>query len=133
VDDLARIRGLGRGFAEGALGGPLLAAVARGLAVPDDECPRPETGPDLPRNPGAAVDLLKVLLRIACDEAGVASKLVASAAEVEELAALGEEAAVPALHGWRRELFGEAALRMRRGELAIAVDGKKFKLIDLAP
>ncbi len=130
VEQLARTRGLGRRMAEGAAGGAILEAVARGLAVPDAECPQRQEKRPLPRGLGPVTDLLKVLLKMKCEEAHVAQKLLASAAHVERLAAFGEEADVPALSGWRRQVFGEEALRLRRGELALAIEGKKLKLVE---
>jgi len=64
------------------------------------------------------------------EEAGVAQRLVASSEDIDTLAALGEESDVPALHGWRRQLFGADALRLRSGELALAVRGRKLVLVD---
>jgi ribonuclease D len=71
-----------------------------------------------------------VVLKMKCEDADVAQKLVASADDIEQLAALGEDAGVPALQGWRRHLFGEDALRVRAGDLALAVKGRKLMLIE---
>jgi ribonuclease D len=130
ADELARTRGLGRGFAEGAQGEELLAAVARGAAVPEAEWPEPEVRRELPRNLAPVADLLKVLLKMKCDEHDVAQKLVASAADVEEIAAYGAEAEVRALHGWRRKVFGDDALAVRAGRLAVASRGRRLALIE---
>jgi ribonuclease D len=127
--ELARTRGLGRGFAEGRMGEAILAAVRRGLDLPEDVCPQPEPRLELPRDLGATVELLKVLLKVQCDAHHVAPKLVASSAELEEIAAF-DDAPVPALKGWRREIFGEAALRLKRGELALGLEGKRLALIE---
>ncbi len=132
TDQLARTRGLGRGLAEGKGGKALLEAVQKGLATPEDRCPRPKVKPDLPRGIGPVTDLLKVLLKMKCEESDVAPKLLASAAQVELIAAFGEDADVPALHGWRREVYGEAALKLRRGELALSVQGRKLALTETA-
>jgi ribonuclease D len=133
VEELARTRGLGRGLVEGLMGQALLQAVARGLAIPDAECPRPEAREPLPKGIGPVADLLKVLLKMKCEEADVAQRLVASADDVELIAALGEKAAVHTLVGWRREVFGEAALRLLRGELTLAVERGKVRLREAAP
>lgn len=129
VADLARTRGLGQRMAEGKQGQELLGAVTRGLGMPEDQCPTVEPVIELPRNVGEGTDLLKVLLRLKCNETGVAQKLVASSSDVEVLAAFAEKADVPALHGWRRQLFGEDALRLLRGELALAIDGKRLTVV----
>jgi ribonuclease D len=131
-DELARTRGLGHKLAEGPWGAQILSAVARGLAVPESERPRPEEKREMPRGSGPVADLLKVLLKMKCDDQDVAQKLVASSADVEMIAALGEDADVPALHGWRWQVFGEDALKLRRGRSALALRGKKLALVDVA-
>src|SRR6185312_12178118 len=68
IDDLARIRGLGRPVAEGKLGGEMLAAVKRGLALPESEIPQPTAHADLPPGLGPLTDLLRVLLKLRCEE-----------------------------------------------------------------
>ena len=129
VEELARTRGLGRRLAEGDSGQRILAAVARGQAVPDADCPRPPLKRDLPKERGPIADLLKVLLKLKCGEFDVAQKLVASAEDVEILAALGERAEVPALGGWRRQVFGNEALRLLGGQLALVA--RKGQLVAL--
>jgi ribonuclease D len=133
TDELARTRGLARKFAESATGEALLAAVARGLAVPETELPSIDLRKEIPRGIAAVADLLKVVLKMKCDEADVAQRLVASAEEVELIAALGEDAGVHALTGWRRQVFGEAALKVRSGDLALVVRGKKLDLVPATP
>jgi ribonuclease D len=129
VDELARTRGLARKFAESAAGEAVLAAVARGLAVPEADWPETDIRRDVPRGVAATADLLKVLLKMKCDEADVAQRLVASSEEVEMIAALGADADVPALHGWRRQVFGEDALKIREGDLALAIRNRKLALV----
>ena len=77
-------------------------------------------------NPALA-DLLRVLLKARCEEAGVAQKLVASAAELDLLAAGKKD--VPAVKGWRAEVFGKDALRLCKGELALGVKGSSVRVI----
>jgi ribonuclease D len=129
IDELARTRGLARKFAESAAGEAVLAAVARGVAVPEAEWPETDIRREVPRGIAATADLLKVLLKMKCDEADVAQRLVASSEEVELIAALGEDADVPALHGWRRQVFGEDALKIRDGDLALAIRGRRLALV----
>ncbi len=128
--DLARTRGLGRRLAEGPAGEAILKAVKRGLDTPKEERPQPKVRRELPRGIGPVSDLLKVLLKMKCEESGVAQKLLASVADVEMIAAFGADADVKALHGWRREVFGADALKLRNGETALAVGGKKLILVD---
>jgi ribonuclease D len=130
VDALARTRGLGRKFADGPQGAQVLAAVRRGLEVPEAELPVALAKREAPRGTGPIADLLKVLLKLKCEEEDVAQRLVASADDLEALAALGEAAPVPALHGWRRSLFGEDALRLRGGRIGLAVRNGKLAVIE---
>jgi ribonuclease D len=125
---------LGKGLVEGRMGQTILDVVARALAIPEDQAPKPPERADLPRGLGPVVDLLKVLLKMKCDEFGVASKLVANSADVEAIAA-DDSADVPALHGWRRELFGEDALKLKHGRLGLGfcTDGRRLRLVPLEP
>lgn len=128
ADELARMRGLSKGFAEGRLGDDVLDAVRRGLAMPESEIPVVPQPLDLPRGIGPIVELLKVLLKMKCDEHDVAQKLVATTADLERVAA-DDHADVPALHGWRREVFGNAALALKHGDLALTLRNKQIVLI----
>lgn len=128
ADELARMRGLSKGFAEGRMGEDVLEAVRRGLAMPEFEIPVVPQPADLPRSIGPIVELLKVLLKMKCDEHDVAQKLVATTADLERVAA-SDQADVPALHGWRREVFGNAALALKHGELALTLRNKQIVLL----
>jgi ribonuclease D len=127
---LARTRGLGADFARGRLGTGVLNAVEAALALPKGERPEPPAKPDLPAGMGPLIELLKVLLKAKCEEHGVAQKLVATSADLERIAA-DDAAEVPALQGWRREVFGDAALALKHGKLALAAKGRKVRLIEL--
>ena len=130
-EELARTRGLGHKMVQGAGRVALLRAVKKGLDLPEAECPKPEPKRDLPRGLGPVIDLLKVLLKMKCEQFETAQKLVASAADIERIAAQGEDADVRALGGWRREVFGEDALKLGRGEIALAIEGKKLKPVPI--
>ncbi len=130
-EQLARTRGLRQDFAQGRMGQAILAAVAEGLAVPEGARPRPVARPEPNVDAGPLVELLKVLLKLKCQEHHVAQKLIASAADLEMIA-LDDNAPVPALSGWRREVFGEVALALKRGELALSADGNEIALIRLS-
>jgi ribonuclease D len=84
-----------------------------------------------PEGSSAAAELLKVLLRIVAEKQGVASKVLASSDDIDRIAAEGEDADVPALQGWRRAVFGEAALKLVRGEIGIKFDKRKIAVFDL--
>jgi ribonuclease D len=128
AEDLAHTRGLSDGMARGKVGADLLAAVARGLDVPESEAPRAADRPDLPRNNGAVAELLRVLLKMRAEEHNVAARLIADSEDLDRLA--GEETPdVPALKGWRREIFGEDALALKQGRLALVVKGRKLHAV----
>ena len=130
--DLGRTRGLSKGVAEGKMGTAILAAVALGMNTPESDAPRLPDRVDVPRGLGPVVELLKVLLKMKCDQHDVAQKLIAGSAEIEAIAA-DDNADVPALKGWRRDLFGADALRLKHGGvgLAFCTDGRKLRLIEL--
>ncbi len=124
---LARARGMTRGFAEGKSGTSLLAALAEAAALPESALP------DAPRKDGARaspalVSLLKVLLAAKCEQHHVAPKLLASGDDLDRLAT--EDAPdVPALRGWRGEVFGADAQALKAGRISLGVDGKRVRLL----
>ncbi len=126
--ELARTRGMERNSRSQRTREGILAAVARGLAVPDDQCPLPPQTKPLPRGLKPVVDLLKVLLQAKCEEFDVARKLVANSTDLEQIAA-DDQAVVPALSGWRRQIFGDDALALKHGKLALTIDGKALNLV----
>jgi ribonuclease D len=127
-DGLARARGISRGFAEGRTGASLLAAIEAAKAVPEDALPEAPRSREGARPSPALVSLLKVLLAAKCEDHHVAARLVASSDDIDRLAT--EEAPdIAALHGWRREVFGEDALALKQGRVALGVAGKRVKLI----
>lgn len=128
TNDLSRIRGISRGFAEGPMGTSLLKAVAAGQELPEDAAPELPPRVDIPPGLGPMTDLLKVLLKFKCEEHHVAQKLVASSGDLDQIAA-NDEADVAALQGWRRALFGEDALRLKHGELALAATDARVRLV----
>lgn len=108
------------------------ALIDEALGLSTAELPAIEPPPDPPRGLGPLIDLLRVLLKLRCESADVAQRLVASAADLEAIA-LDDAANVPALEGWRREIFGEAALALKQGRVALGVRGRAPAVIDLAP
>jgi len=127
---LSRTRGLSKDFAKGRLGRAVLEAVDAGLAVPEKERPEAKPSRRLPGGLGPMTDLLKVLLKMRCEQHNVAQKLVASSAELEMIAA-DDKAPVRALQGWRHEIFGADALALKHGQLALGVNGKRVKVVPL--
>lgn len=121
---LGELRTLSDGFSRSARAKEIVEAVKRGLERDPKTIPSLNSGPALPPEATATVDLLKVLLKAAASRHGVAPRLIADTEELERIAS-EREPDVPALKGWRRDLFGEDALRLKRGELALAVrDGE---------
>jgi ribonuclease D len=127
---LSRTRGLSKEFSGGRMGQAILAAVEKGLATPEDERPPVPLRRELPQGLTPLVELLKVLLKTRCAEHGVAQKLVASVPDLEAIAT-EDEAEVPALQGWRREIYGVDAMALKRGELALTANAKGVKVINL--
>jgi ribonuclease D len=132
VEEIARLRGLSKGLAEGRMGQEILVAVAKGLATPESEAPQLPPPVEMPGGLGPVVELLKVLLKMKCERQQVAQKLVASSADLERIAA-DDNADVPALHGWRREVFGNDALALKHGRLALTMNGKRIVIMQLDP
>lgn len=124
---LRRLRTVPSGYERSAAGRELVAIVQTVRAQPADALP-PVPRTDGPvRLPGAVSDLLKVLLKHVADQNRVAARLIANTDDIEAIAA-DDDADVPALHGWRREIFGEQALALKHGRLALAVDGVRIVL-----
>jgi ribonuclease D len=129
IEQLARTRSLPRGVAEGKLGQEILDAVAEGVkdpnpppAVPGRAEPPPGIGP--------LIELLRVLLKQRVEDSQVAQKLIATSDDLEAIAA-DDNAPVPALSGWRRELFGNDALALKHGRLALTAGKNRIELVPL--
>ena len=123
-DDLGSLRTLHNGFARSSRGRAVLEAVSRGLERDPKTIPPIERGEPMPPEAQAVVDLLRVLLKATAGRHGVAPKLIATSDELEEVAR-SDDMDVPVLRGWRKKLFGDDALALKRGELALAIkDGE---------
>ena len=118
------------GGANGKLVSPVLELLREVEAMPDSTLPEPKSEGRTPKPPAAVMELLRVLLKHITDKEGIAPRLVASADELEALA-LDDDAAIRAQTGWRREIFGAAALRLKHGQIALAADGRRIRVIDL--
>jgi ribonuclease D len=127
-DALERVRGVNERFANGRDGKSLLEAVRIGLELPDDECPDPEKGRPPIRGHETLVALLQALLKLRCDENGVAAQMVANRKELDRIAT-EEEPDVRTLSGWRREIYGNDALALKRGEIALTADGLTVRVV----
>ena len=127
-DDLSRSRGINRDLARGRIGKAILEAVAEGLAVPEADLPQPPPKQNSANGIGPLMDLLKVMLKLRCEEHDVAQKLIASTADLEQIA-MSDEAEVLALRGWRYDIFGRDALALKHGSVALSAAGSKVKVV----
>ncbi len=128
IDKLKNLRSLPKGFERSRWGEAIIAAVERGLASDMKNLPRPVRFQPT-ANGTAVVELLKELLRMISERHHVAAKVIATVEDLERMAA-DDAADVPALAGWRRELFGEKALALKRGELALAIERGKVAAVE---
>jgi ribonuclease D len=129
AEQLSRMRTLPNGFERSKSGEAILAAVAAGLARDPKTLPRITRHRPLSNGASATVELLKVFLRMVSERHGVAAKVIATVDELERIAST-EDANVPALKGWRRELFGNEALKLRRGEIALAIENGRVVAVE---
>lgn len=129
LSDLAKSRLLLRDARKGAIAEGLVAAVERGLKAAPDDLPKLPKGRDRSAMNPAMADLLRVLLKAKAEEAGVASKLIASSSDLDDIAS-GEREGIWA-RGWRAEVFGNDAMRLLRGEIALSADGQKVKTVPI--
>ena len=118
-------------MAEGKLGSEILEAVQRGLANSKALEPPAPSRADTPPGLGPLNELLRVLLKQRCEEHQVAQKLVATAEDLEAIAA-DDNASVPALSGWRHQIFGKDALALKHGRLALTVRRNRIVLVEVA-
>ena len=128
---LERLRGVQKGFSGSKFGPELLEAIREALKDPEAYAPvihrdRPPPSPAA----GAVVELLKVLLKARAEDANVASKLIATVSDLEKIAN-DDEADVQALDGWRLNAFGADALKLKRGELALVLDGTRVRVVEV--
>ncbi len=128
IEKLGNLRSLPKGFERSKWGADIVAAVQRGVARDPASLPKIEK-PRNNSNGAAIVELLKVLLRMTSERHAVASKVIATVDDLEQIA-LDDNADVAALHGWRRDLFGEAALALKHGRLALAIEKGRVVRVD---
>ena len=127
-EELGRSRLLLREARRGEIADGILAAVKAAMALPAEALPKPEAEAARPQQgDGALSDLLRVLLKARADAEGVAAKLIATASELDALAAGARD--LPSLRGWRREVFGADALRLCEGEIALSAKGGRVRVV----
>ena len=133
ADALARLRTIPKGWERSSSGAALIEAVVAALAVPKADMPRLPRQNAAPEGAAAAVEMLKVLLKLISEKHGVASKVIANTDDLEKIAAEGEKADVTAFHGWRKDLFGDLALKLIRGEVALRFIDRKVEAVEFSP
>ncbi|MFP3542118.1 ribonuclease D [Rhizobium sp. SIMBA_035] len=131
TEALGRLRTIPKGWERSSSGAAVLEAVNEALALPKADMPHVPRHTQAPEGAAAAVELLKVLLKLISEKHGVAPKVIANSEDLDKIAAEGEKAEVSALHGWRRELFGEPALQLIKGEIALRFAGRKVDTVAL--
>ncbi|WP_425624346.1 ribonuclease D [Agrobacterium radiobacter] len=132
AEALSRLRTIPKGWERSASGTAIIETVNAALALPKEEMPKAPRHSHAPEGSGAAVELLKVLLKLTADKHGVAAKVIANSDDLDKIASEGEKATVAALTGWRRELFGDVALKLINGEVALRFAGKKVEAVEVA-
>ena len=131
AEALARLRTIPKGWERSQSGAALIGAVNEALAIPKADLPKLPRQAQVPEGAAAATELLKVLLKLIAEKQGVAAKVIANSEDLEKIAVDGEKAEVAALHGWRRELFGETALALIDGKVALRFVDRKIEAVAL--
>ena len=129
IDELSKSRLLLREARKGEIASGLLGAIEKGLKIPDEELPEKKERLDKGILNSALSDLLRVLLKSCSESSGVASKLIASAGDLDALAA--GDRSISALNGWRFEVFGKSALELCDGKIGLIAKGTKVKTFQL--
>lgn len=130
AQDLGKSRLLQREGRKGDIADGILAAVKRGMEMDPAQHPKPPRAPDRSALNPALADLLRVLLKAKAEEAGVAQKLIASSADLDDIACGGRDGLWA--HGWRLEVFGKDALRLCNGEIALSAKGQRVRIVSLS-
>ena len=129
-DALKNLRALAKGHATSNTGESLLAAVKQGLALDQDQIPDlPNGRPMVPEGTSAVADVLKLALKIIAEREGIAPKLIASSSDVEKIAAGNLD--VPAMHGWRKQVYGDIALEIKAGHLGLGLKNRQPTIFSL--
>ena len=124
IEALAKLRGIPRGFEKSSSAKGLIDSLAAAIENAEDYAPPAPKVKHMPPSLGPRIEMLRTLLRLRTEVEGIATRLVANARDIEQLAAFGEAADIPALKGWRREIFGADALDMLRGKIALRLEGE---------
>ena len=130
---LNQLRSLPKGMSASRIGDAIMKAVKAGVEIDPKTLPNPDCGRDDNSDATqAAAEVLKLALKVVCEQEGIAPKLVASSSDIEAIAE-DDAADVHLMHGWRRELFGELALAIKRGEALIGFERGRVRVILASP
>jgi len=127
IKALARLRGVPKGFANSRSVNDLIERINTALDNVEDYAPFIPKPKHMPPNLGPTTEMLKTLLRLCTEYEDIAPRLVANNSDIEQIAAFGEDAEVAALSGWRKEVFGNDALALLDGKIALRLDGREVK------
>lgn len=129
AEDLAQLRAVPRGFERSKPAERLIEALTIALDDPKAHAPQIEKQKPAPYE-GPVLEMLKLFLKVVADQEGVAARLIATVPDLEQLAA-DDEADIPALKGWRRQVFGAEAIRLKHGELALVLENGRVEAVEL--
>ena len=124
IEALAKLRGIPRGFEKSSAASGLVDSIGAAIENANEYAPPAPIVKHMPPALGPRIEMLKTLLRLRTEVEGIATRLVANARDIEQLAAFGEGADIAALNGWRREIFGQDALDLLRGKIALRLEGE---------
>jgi len=124
IEALAKLRGIPRGFEKSSTAKELVDSLSAAMDNADDYAPPAPKIKHMPPALGPRIEMLKTLLRLRTEVEGIATRLVANARDIEQLAAFGDRAEIDALKGWRRDIFGQDAIDMLRGKIALRLEGE---------
>ncbi|MDB2437586.1 ribonuclease D [Hellea sp.] len=131
IKALGRLRGIPRGFEKSRSANDLIESLNAAIDNADDYAPKLPKVQHMPPNLGPTIEMLKTLLRLRTEYEDIAPRMVANASDIEKLAAFGEKADIAALKGWRKELFGDDALKMLAGKIALRLKGREVVATDV--
>ena len=131
AEALSKLRTIPKGWERSASASSLVEAIQTALATPREDLPKLPRHRPTSESTSAAADILRVLLKLVCEREEVAARMIASNDDLTKLAEHGETADIPALSGWRRDLFGDLALKLVSGQSALRFVDRKLDVMDL--
>jgi ribonuclease D len=130
AEELSHLRAVPKGFERSKPAERLIEALSAALDDPKAHAPKIEKPKPAPPNVGPVLEMLKLFLKVVAEQEGVAARLIATVPDLEQLAA-DDEADIPALKGWRRQVFGAEAIRLKKGELALVLENGRVEAVEL--